>query len=600
MLKNVLFIILCWAFLITFSQDGRPIKLKEKSYCSASAPSEEVLRKMSHYGNNQHLVKVLQENGFNISNTYLSDLTSGELTQIEMTSSLSFSPGVVNYTIPIKAWIHRRSNGTGGIAESNVEAVIERLNEMNSTPNNTGIRYYLLCDIGEVNNDTYFNFDPTPSNLDNMWQANRVNNALNMHFTQFSNFDGGVGSFPGDNVPYCTAIDIDLDQDEMENIAAHEVGHNLFLLHTHHAKGIYNHNNGSVNDKCDQESVNQSRKNGLFCNDTGTLKCEINGDKLCDTPADPNIQAFLTQNGCTISTLPGQQWPDLWGDYFTPSTSNIMSYSALDCISNWSPMQIGTMYDYLPTFAESATQISGPSQLCINENGTFSAPFFSGASYSWSVSGSGWSIVSGQGTSSSVIKAGSSSGTISVSQSCGSFRTPKTVTITEASITGPGLLCPFENGVYTTDQISGSTYTWTVPSGMTVVSGQGTYQATIKALSSFSGGNVQVSIIHPSCTANGSKYVYKDFCSFASVAEDTTEAEIEIFPNPVNNELNIKGSNSNLRIESIVITSGDGKTIYRPEIKNNQVDVSLISSGIYFFIIRTNDKSYSKIIEISR
>jgi hypothetical protein len=68
------------------------------------------------------------------------------------------------------------------------------------------------------------------------------------------------------------------------------------------------------------------------------------------------------------------------------------------------------------------TNITGPSTACINIAATYSCAVSNGATYySW-VLPSGWTIVSGQGTNSIVVKPGSCQGTIKVTPSngCGS------------------------------------------------------------------------------------------------------------------------------------------------------------------------------------
>jgi hypothetical protein len=81
------------------------------------------------------------------------------------------------------------------------------------------------------------------------------------------------------------------------------------------------------------------------------------------------------------------------------------------------------------------TQISGPNNLVAYTTGTYSIdPAFGATSYRWTTS-SGWSIVSGQGTLSVVVRAGKSNGYVRVtpSNSCGTGTyANKNVTVTAA------------------------------------------------------------------------------------------------------------------------------------------------------------------------
>lgn len=54
--------------------------------------------------------------------------------------------------------------------------------------------------------------------------------------------------------------------------------------------------------------------------------CSTTGDKICDTPADPNG----TLNGCTFSSM----LKDANGKYYDPLVNNIMSYYPATCLCN--------------------------------------------------------------------------------------------------------------------------------------------------------------------------------------------------------------------------------------------------------------------------
>ncbi len=150
--------------------------------------------------------------------------------------------------------------------------------------------------------------------------------------------------------------------------------------------------------------------------------------------------------------------------------------------------------------------VSGSSSVCTDASGvTYSISAVSGAStYSWSVP-SGATITAGQGTTSISVTFGSTSGNVSVtaSSSCGtSTASNLSVTVhpplpsTPGSITGNTSPCSNSLGnVYSISSVTyASTYSWSVPAGSTITSGQGTTSITVTFGSS--SGNISVTAVN--------------------------------------------------------------------------------------------------------
>jgi hypothetical protein len=147
-----------------------------------------------------------------------------------------------------------------------------------------------------------------------------------------------------------------------------------------------------------------------------------------------------------------------------------------------------------------AGPISGPSAVCKNNTGSFSIGTIAGAtSYVWSVP-SGSTITSGQGTTSISVNFGTSSvsGNVSVygSNVAGNgsaSNLPVTVNSVPAqpsAITGSDNACQGSNQTYSVTNVSGVTYTWSLPDGSTITAGQGTNSIT--ATIGTSNGNMNV------------------------------------------------------------------------------------------------------------
>lgn len=143
--------------------------------------------------------------------------------------------------------------------------------------------------------------------------------------------------------------------------------------------------------------------------------------------------------------------------------------------------------------------INQPANKCAGSTGnTFSISAVSGAtSYTWSVTGTGWSIPSPSATTSVNVTIGTGVGTVSVTANNGSCIsaarttgniTPTTVPAQPSLITGSTTPCQGSSQTYSVTNVSGVTYTWVLPSGWTGTSATNSITVTVGATS----GNVQV------------------------------------------------------------------------------------------------------------
>ncbi len=147
-----------------------------------------------------------------------------------------------------------------------------------------------------------------------------------------------------------------------------------------------------------------------------------------------------------------------------------------------------------------AGAITGSATVCKNNSGTYSVGTIAGAtSYVWTVP-TGASILSGQGTISVNVSFGpsSASGNISVygSNTVGNgAASNKLVTVNSipdpvSSIAGDNTPCQSSSQTYSVTNVSGVTYTWSLPAGSVISSGQGTNSINVNIGSS--NGNVTV------------------------------------------------------------------------------------------------------------
>lgn len=158
-----------------------------------------------------------------------------------------------------------------------------------------------------------------------------------------------------------------------------------------------------------------------------------------------------------------------------------------------------------------AGPISGPAVQCVavvTGSATFSIdPVFDATSYNW-VLPAGMQIISGQGTNSIFVfwtPAAVQTGiignlTVTASNACGSGD-PSSVAVdinytppvTPPSISGPSKVCPGETVVYSISNVArASSYTWSLPPGLNILSGQGTNIINVAVDGGYTGGIMNV------------------------------------------------------------------------------------------------------------
>ncbi len=392
---------------------------------------------------------------------------------------------------------------------------------------------------------------------------------------------------------------------------AHELGHNLGLEHTHN--GRCNDDNSGCGD-CRQESVDRFRNQEFGCiNGFQQRKCEVNGDYLCDTPADPNLFEKVDRGprfvGCYLTSALGN---DNWGEEWSPSLINIMSYSTSSCRISFTYGQVGVMLNTIETESDldfistnAGYSISGPTSICAGNNYTFSVPNLPNAnSYTWSIPSS-WTINSGQGSNSVSVYVSNwvTNPTIYVRPNCGYGSRSKTLAVSTftLNITGPaempadGTFRSFSTNYYS----NASSYTWTFPSGWGMGAGQGTSNVTLYANPGASPGYVGVSTQICGQTVNGQKYMNIGYGGGtpALMAEENENlideiftSSIKIYPNPTTNCVKVLSDQSKA-IEKVELYEVANGRLFDVKI-NNQNEINLLEypSGAYVIKIYTKNQ----------
>ena len=258
--------------------------------------------------------------------------------------------------------------------------------------------------------------------------------------------------------------------------------------------------------------------------------------------------------------------------------------------------------------------ISGPAlAVCANSVKTYSVASINGAtSYTWTAPVNA-SVTAGQGSNSVTVSytAFFVAGTLSVvaNSNCGSS-TSSTLIIsstpaTPASIFGDANPCRRGINTYWVNPVAGAgSYTWTVPPGSSIVSGQGT--DTIIVNTGNKSGNITVKASN-ACGTNGGTAVksINISCRTVDLADEMSsgnELNMTVYPNPAHGKINIKFNSSSEDNYALKIYDMTGRMVMdelkKAEIGDNIIELNTdFAKGIYIVNLTLADlNKESKII----
>lgn len=242
--------------------------------------------------------------------------------------------------VPMSFHVVRMNDGTGGIPHSQL---CQGLADLNTAYAPIGIHFYLQGPLFYIDNNSYYFDVDTDAEIDAMIQIDAVPNTINVYFTpNLANEDGGLcgrGSFTN-SFPQGVAMSYDCTGLATNHSTfPHEVGHFLDLLHTH------------------------STFFGEECVDGSN--CAVAGDRLCDTPADPNLDGVVDA-ACAYT---GAATDSCNNDPYTPDTTNFMSYSTKPCRDFFSNGQLSLAQATLTNLRPELIHNSIPLPWDCNQNG---------------------------------------------------------------------------------------------------------------------------------------------------------------------------------------------------------------------------------------
>ncbi|WP_417443655.1 PKD domain-containing protein [Joostella sp.] len=222
-------------------------------------------------------------------------------------------------SVPINIITIRKSDGSGGISQEDINTAIESLNFYF---NQINIDFFVCGNNTVIDDDDLYTFREDTEEDDDevlLYDGGYIkDNIVNLVFTDLQPLNG-YAYYPGGK-----------DLIVMRNSVAangttivHEMGHFYGLLHTHE--------NADGNDGPETiELVDGSN-------------CSTAGDKICDTPADPDLTGKMS--GCEYTGT--VQDPN--GDFYNPDVTNLMSYATRNCRDKFSVEQLARSYAILKT-----------------------------------------------------------------------------------------------------------------------------------------------------------------------------------------------------------------------------------------------------------
>ncbi|MBL6445344.1 zinc-dependent metalloprotease [Fulvivirga sp. 29W222] len=535
-----------------------------------------------------------------------------------------------DYLVPVRMVIWQNSSNNSQMTSEVAESILMEANNRFLSAGSS-IQFYLVRSPLSISNNAYSDGLTGGEELD-MFLAQYNSKQITVHLI------GGGGSL-GTAMKSLKSLWIRTDPnggnldlfgssiyiERLGGTLAHEFGHVLGLSHTHDAARLStSEDNGAIYNNCYQESVSRSRRNKIGCISTyKKLKCEINGDQLCDTEADPNMNKFSyidnpnATNGC-IYTLPpsGDYRSDNWGILWSPNAKNIMAYNNRRCRNFFSDGQITVMKHTLDTDWSNVTpELSiSKSQVCYNGTATVSMPSYYGdgytsiygASYRWE-DGAGISASSGQTTKSLTVRGTSSSFSgyspvkVFVSSPVGSFCLQTYVWVgvppAPASISGNTDSCIGASEFYFTPGSShASSYDWTIdPFGSNwAIEFENNTESRIRI--GYSSAYVNVQAVN-NCGSSNKKYILVN----GEECDVNCTMRLVLSPNPKKSEV------VNLRIIEpclttnnadkyiIVIYDNQGHKIIEEQSSENSFQINdILGPGIYHIIVSRKGKVVSE------
>ncbi len=302
----------------------------------------------------------------------------------------------------------------------------------------------------------------------------------------------------------------------------------------------------------------------------------------------------------TATIVSGQGTNTVTVDFGPTFTSGSIKVSAVNCIGA-SAFRSKTLYGKPATPGTVSGQITG---VCGSTLVYSIAPVLRADSYTWTAPANA-SIISGQGTASVEVSYDpaftTGNLTVSAQNACGSSAAKsaaiKSKPGTPGAISGSTSICPNQMGVaYSIAPVPGATtYTWTVPAGASIVSGQGTDAISVNF--GAAGGAVKVKAGN-ACGFSALKSLTVAINCNKPAGSRGAEIEIEnefsIYPNPGQGQFFVSFTAAENAEFKISLTDITGREVYSTtqnamaNFNEHQLSLDYILPGVYMVVFEMN------------
>ncbi len=320
------------------------------------------------------------------------------------------------------------------------------------------------------------------------------------------------------------------------------------------------------------------------------------GLEITQNGSEPNVNYHLYLEGVyTGITVAGTGNAITYGVQSDEGVYSAIGESAMCELQMW-----GTPWIYYITVPAQASQPAGAAIVCNDTQTNYTTNILDNATtYLWALSPADAGELVPNGAEVNITWSDTFSGEASLDvageNQCGTGATSDDLVILlsdtpEPIIAGPAQTCDNTEEIYLAEDHAGNTYDWAVVGG-NILEGQGTNQITVYWTNP---GQGQVNLTESTpedCTGVATEVLVTiDNCTGI---DNNAVGTVSVYPNPVNNELNISLVLNETTEANISIMNAFGQVVYseRLAVSNTQtnlvVNTSNLASGYYLIQVET-------------